>query len=187
MMATGFALFETAIGTCAMAWGDGGIVGTALPEADAWRLRAQCVRRYQGAVEAAVPSALEPTVAEIQALLRGEAADFSAAPLDWSGVGEFERRVYDDCFLIVVGKTKTYGEIARGIGDVSLARAVGNALGRNPFPPIVPCHRVVAANGRTGGFSAPGGVATKFKLLEIERAHTAPADLFGGLAFKPRR
>jgi methylated-DNA-[protein]-cysteine S-methyltransferase len=187
MTATGFALFETAIGTCAMAWGDRGIVGTALPEADAGRLRARFARRYPGAAEAPVPAALQATVAGIQTLLRGEAADFAGAPLDWSGVGEFERRVYDDCFFICVGKTKTYGEIARGIGDVSLARAVGNALGRNPFPPIVPCHRVLAANGKTGGFSAPGGVATKFRLLEIERAHGAPADLFGGLAFQPRR
>ncbi len=186
MNASGFALFETAIGTCAIAWGSGGIVGTALPEADADRLRARFARRYPVAVEAAVPEALAPTVAAIQALLRGEVADFRAAPLDWSGVGEFERRVYSDFVLIYTGKTKTYGEIARGFGDVSLARAVGNALGRNPFPIIVPCHRVLAANGKTGGFSAPGGVATKFRLLEIERAHAAPADLFGGLAFQPR-
>ncbi|BCW90382.1 Methylated-DNA--protein-cysteine methyltransferase [Alphaproteobacteria bacterium SO-S41] len=119
--------------------------------------------------------------------MHAEVVDFADAPLDWSVVGAFERKVYDIARRIAPGETRTYGEIARELGDLALSRAVGQALGANPFPPIVPCHRVLASGGKTGGFSAPGGIETKFRMLEIERAHAAPTDLFGGLAYQPRR
>ena len=90
-----------------------------------------------------------------------------------NGVPEFHQRVYAIAREIQPGRTLSYGEIAARLGDPSLARAVGQALGQNPFPIVVPCHRVLAANGKTGGFSAPGGVSTKLRMLEIERARAS--------------
>jgi methylated-DNA-[protein]-cysteine S-methyltransferase len=124
-------------------------------------------------------------IRDIVRLLAGEAVDLSRVALDMTGVPEFNRQVYAIAREIPPGETMTYGAIARRIGDVTLSRAVGQALGQNPFPIVVPCHRVLAANGKTGGFSARGGVATKMRMLSIERARTGSAptlfDTIGGL------
>ena len=101
------------------------------------------------------------------ALLRGEARDLSAVPLDMEGVSEFDRRVYEIARSIPPGRVLTYGEVASRLG-INNARAIGQSLGRNPIAVIVPCHRVVAADGRLGGFSANGGASTKRRLLAIE-------------------
>jgi methylated-DNA-[protein]-cysteine S-methyltransferase len=126
----------------------------------------------------------------IVAFLSGEAVDLSFAGLDLGGIGDFERRVYDGARSIPPGRTLTYGEIAKRIGEPGASRAVGQALGANPFPIVVPCHRVLGADGKVGGFSARGGVETKVRILDIEKARTtdAPA-LFEELplAVKPRR
>jgi methylated-DNA-[protein]-cysteine S-methyltransferase len=106
----------------------------------------------------------------IVALLSGTATDLSTVPLDMERVPAFDRGVYEVARTIPPGETLTYGEVAARLGDPGAAREVGGALGRNPFAVIVPCHRVIAAGGKTGGFSAPGGVTTKLRLLEIERA-----------------
>jgi methylated-DNA-[protein]-cysteine S-methyltransferase len=107
----------------------------------------------------------------IVALLDGQARDLTDVPLDFDeSVPAFHRRVYDVARTIRPGTTLSYGEIAVRVGEPDAARAVGQALGRNPIPIIVPCHRVLAANGGTGGFSAPGGTATKLQLLAIEGA-----------------
>ena len=106
----------------------------------------------------------------IVALLSGDATDLSAVALDMERVPAFDRRVYEVARTIGPGETLTYGDIAARLGDPGAAREVGQALGRNPFAVIVPCHRVIAAGGKTGGFSANGGVTTKLRLLEIERA-----------------
>lgn len=98
----------------------------------------------------------------------GERVDLSQAPVDMSGVPEFNRRVYELTMSIPPGKTLSYGEIATRLGDPGAARAVGQAMGQNPFAPVVPCHRVVGAAGKLGGFSATGGTATKVRLLAIE-------------------
>lgn len=188
MSATSFALFETALGICGLAWSGQGIAAVALPEDDPARLRARFARKWPEAVESPPPPGLDAVVLAIKALLAGEAADLSAAPLDFGEIGAFERRVYEIALTIPPGRTLTYGEIAARLGDKALSRAVGQALGRNPFPIVVPCHRVLAAGGRTGGFSGPGGVSTKFRLLEIERAHAREEGLFsasGGLALQP--
>lgn len=111
---------------------------------------------------------MRTAIDRVTALLRGERVDLRTLSLDMSDVAEFERDVYVAAREIPPGATLTYGEIARRIGRPTAARDVGVALGRNPFPIIVPCHRVVAANGKTGGFSAVGGVKTKLKLLAIE-------------------
>jgi len=170
MNAQGFALFDTTIGHCGIAWSDGGIVGFQLPEAREADTRSSLRRRFAGAQEIPPPPEVGHAIAGVVALLRGEPVDLSSVPLDMAGVPLFHRRVYEVARGIAPGHTLTYGEIAARLGEPGLARAVGQALGRNPFAIIVPCHRVLAAGGGLGGFSAPGGVETKLKLLAIEGA-----------------
>ena len=167
----GFALFETDAGCCGVSWSARGVTGVQLPEGDAERTRARLKRRFPEAEEGAPPGTVQDAIGRIAALFRGEAADLSRVALDVDDVPRFERRVYEVAREIPPGETLTYGEVAARLEGAGDARAVGTALGRNPFPVIVPCHRVVAAGGKTGGFSARGGVATKLKLLEMERAH----------------
>lgn len=180
-----FALFDTSIGCCAIAWSARGIVGVLLPERDDGATRARLLRRHPGAREAAPPEEVERAIAGIVALLAGKPSDLSDIVLDVTGVPEFNRRVYAVARTIKPGTTLTYGEIAARLGEPD-ARGVGEAMGRNPCPIIVPCHRVVAANGKTGGFSAPGGAVTKRRLLAIEGASAGDPTLFdrhGGLDF----
>jgi methylated-DNA-[protein]-cysteine S-methyltransferase len=179
MMESSFALFDTAIGSCAIAWGERGIHGVQLPEKDTTRTRARMRRRFPRAREAAPPTDVQRVIDGIVALIRGEAVDFSGVTLDMKQLPAFPRRVYEVVRTIPCGATLTYGEIAKRLGVPAEAREVGEAMGRNPFPIIVPCHRVLAAGGKLGGFSAPGGVATKRRLLAIEGARaTAGPDLF---------
>jgi len=170
MTASGFALFDTAIGRCGIAWGECGVAGVQLPEAGEAETRARMFHRFPAAGETAPPPVVQQAVERIVALLRGEASDLSTVALDMDGVPEFHRRVYDTARTIPPGGTLSYGDIARRVGAPGAARAVGQALGRNPFPIVVPCHRVLAAGGRIGGFSAQGGVATKRRMLAIESA-----------------
>ncbi len=165
-----YAVFETAIGRCAIVWGERGVKGFHLPQADPAQTRERVERRFAGARESTPPPAIRQTMEDVIALLRGEVVDLSAVPLDLEGVPEFDRRVYAVARSIPPGRTLTYGEIAARLGEPHAARAVGQALGSNPVAVIVPCHRVLAAGGRAGGFSAPGGVDTKRRLLEIEQA-----------------
>jgi methylated-DNA-[protein]-cysteine S-methyltransferase len=167
---TSYTLFETAIGWAGLAWGDKGLVGAYLPEADRETARKSFLRRFPEAAEAAPTPMVEGTIAAIRALLTGEPADLTHVPIDLARVPEFNARVYEIARAIPPGETLTYGEIAVKLGDRLLARDVGAALGRNPWPIVVPCHRVTAAGGKLGGFSARGGVNTKVKLLAIEGA-----------------
>jgi len=164
-----YTLFETAIGLCGLAWNERGIIGFQLPEDDASRMRGRIARRFPGIAEAPPPAEIRAIIADVTALLRGEARDLSAVPLDLKGVPDFDRRVYEIARLIPPGRVLTYGTIASRLG-IDNARAIGQALGRNPIAVIVPCHRVVAADGKLGGFSAHGGAATKRRLLAIENA-----------------
>ena len=170
MTTSGFALFDTAIGRCAIAWGDRGVAGVQLPEAGEVETRARMLHRFPAAGEAAPPAEVQQAIDRMAALLRGEASDLSTVALDMDGVPEFHRRVYEAARTIPPGKTLSYGDIARRVGVPGAARAVGQALGRNPFPIVVPCHRVLAAGGKIGGFSAQGGVETKRRMLAIEGA-----------------
>ena len=173
MTQSAFTLFDTAIGACAIAWGERGVVGVWLPEQDAAATRGRISRRLPDAREASPTPDVQRTIEAIVDLLAGAPSNLTAVSLDMDGVPEFNRRVYAIAREIQPGRTLSYGEIAARLGDPSQARAVGQALGQNPFPIVVPCHRVLAANGKTGGFSAPGGVSTKLRLLEIERARAS--------------
>ena len=168
--ADGFTLFDTTIGRCAVAWNEHGIVGVQLPEADEQRTARRAQRRWPGAPVTTAPDAVQSTINAIVALLRGEQVDLTSVVLDDSGSAEFNRRVYAVARSIPPGSTLTYGDIAKRLGEPGAARAVGQALGANPFAIIVPCHRVIAAHGKMGGFSAGGGVSTKQQMLAIEGA-----------------
>ena len=148
-------------------------VAVQLPGASEARTRDRIARMFPEAQETAPPPEVGVTIAAIAALLRGEPVDLSGSILDESRVPEFHRRVYAIARAIPAGRTLTYGEVAGRLGDPGAARAVGQALGENPFPIVVPCHRVLAAHGKLGGFSAPGGTTTKLKLLRIEGAEAA--------------
>lgn len=163
-----FAVFETPIGTCGIAWHDGALIGVQLPEGDSVATRARLRRRFPSAHEASPSTDMAAVVERIIALLSGERVDLTSVAVDMDGLPEFDRDVYTAARAIPPGATLTYGEIAKRIGRPGAARDVGSALGRNPFAIVVPCHRVVAANGKTGGFSAGGGVETKLRLLAIE-------------------
>ena len=167
-----FSLFDTAIGRCALAWNDRGLLAVRLPELSEALTRANLLARRPGLQESTEgwPDFVVQAVASMQAHLAGEPRDLRQVPLDWSGVHDFESRVYRATRALDPGQTCTYGEMAHALGEPAALRAVGQALGRNPWPLVVPCHRVLAAGGRLGGFSAPGGNETKRRLLVLEAA-----------------
>lgn len=164
----GAALFETKIGLCGVAWGERGVVAMQLPEASGAEVLARLRARAPEAAEVPPPATVQQAIDGVVALLRGELVDLSSIVLDMRGVPAFHQRVYELTRAIAPGQTRSYGEIATALGSPGASRAVGQALGRNPFAPIVPCHRVLSAGRRPGGFSASGGVTTKLKMLELE-------------------
>jgi methylated-DNA-[protein]-cysteine S-methyltransferase len=183
----GLHIFDTPIGPCGIAWGPRGVTAVSFPERDV----AQTEKRLRQKCPQAKPA--EPTpqirnaIADILALLSGEKRDLAHIPVDDSATPDFNRRVYALARAIPPGQTKSYGDIAKALGDPLLARDVGTALGQNPTPIIVPCHRVLAANGKTGGFSAPGGVDTKMRVLTIEGAQPGGPTLFDDLPLARKR
>jgi methylated-DNA-[protein]-cysteine S-methyltransferase len=181
-----FALFDTAIGACGIVWTTRGVAGVQLPEASEPATRKRVLRRFAGAQEAPPPPEVQRAIDGIAALLRGEARDLTDVTIDNEGVPAFNARVYAIARTIPPGRTLTYGEIAERLGDRTFARDVGQALGQNPCPIIMPCHRILAASGKTGGFSAPGGVVTKLRLLTIEGAQPNGPTLFGHLPLVAR-
>lgn len=193
-MTAGLALFDTDIGRCGIAWGDHGLLGVQLPEATEARTLSRLAQKAPRAREIAMPDHVRQACDAMAELLRGAARDLTFVAVDMEQVPAFNRSVYDIARTIAPGETLTYGDIATRLGDKLLSRAVGKALGENPFPIVIPCHRVLAANGKTGGFSANGGVATKFRMLAIERARIAshasedaPMLFDPGLSIAPQR
>ena len=186
MSGPGFALFETAIGHCGIVWSERGIAGVQLPESGERATRRRVLARFPAARAAVPPAHVRRTIDDIVALLGGERKELGQAILDSEAVPNFNRRVYDVARTIPPGGTLSYGAIAERLGDRNLARDVAQALGQNPFPIIVPCHRVMAAGGKTGGFSAPGGVRTKLRLLSIEGAQPGGPTLFAELPLAAR-
>ena len=174
-----YCLVDTALGTFGLGWTDGGVRRVALPGASA----ADAESRMLGLGAVAADPWREMAMLEerLVGYAAGEAEDFADVDLDLSGVPEFNRRCYDDIRRLGWGQTTTYGAIARRLGDVALSRAVGAAMGANPIPLIVPCHRVLASDGRTGGFSAPGGVTAKMRMLALEDAAAPDGQLSLGV------
>ena len=174
------ALLDTAIGRCGLAWHQDAVVGFSLPCASDAATTSRLRRRFPGAEPAEPPAWIARVIARVQAHLAGTPDDLADVPVDLRREPDLHQRVYAITRAIPPGATLTYGEVARQLGDLQLARAVGQALGANPVPVIVPCHRVLAASGAMHGFSAPGGVETKYTLLAIEgAAAAAQLGLFG--------
>lgn len=171
-----YTLFDTAFGRCALAWNGHALTAVRLPDHSDALTRANLLARQPDAVQSLEdtpeaepwPRFVAHAVQSIRAHLAGQPHDLRDLPLDWHGVQPFETRVYTAARALDPGQTCTYGEMANAIGEPGAMRAVGQALGHNPWPLVVPCHRVLAAGGRLGGFSAPGGSETKRRLLVLE-------------------
>lgn len=169
----GYALFDTPVGRCGVAWTSRGLRAVQLPEADDDATRARLLARAPGAREGTPPPPVRRALAAIARVLAGGKDTLEALPLDLEGVPAFHAEVYRAARAVPPGETVTYGALAERLGSPGAARAVGQALGRNPFALVVPCHRVTAAKGRLGGFSAAGGLGTKARLLALEGAPSA--------------
>jgi methylated-DNA-[protein]-cysteine S-methyltransferase len=175
MSARGYALFPTAIGVCGLAWSEAGVSTVCFPERTQAATTARLSRRASDLNEANPPPAIAEVIGAITALLEGGRTDLTAIALDMDGIEPPERSILQAARLIPPGATMTYGELAAAAGQPGAARVVGAAMARNRFPIVVPCHRVLAAGGGFGGFSAPGGLESKARLLTIERAATSDA------------
>lgn len=163
-----YALFGTPIGWCGVAWSGDTVVGTQLPGGGVADTRRRLEDRFPGATGGTPPGAIQAAIDHMVASLRGEADDLVDVPLALGALPPFQRRVLEVVRTIPAGETMSYGEVAAAVGSPGAARAVGQALGRNPFPVAVPCHRVLAADGRIGGFTAEGGVSVKARMLAAE-------------------
>lgn len=164
-------VFPTAFGQAAIVWHDAGITGFLLPVDDAAACAATLVRCHRSEAAGEIPAWVGEIVERARRHFAGVPQDFSDARLDWACVSEFQRDVYKYTCQVKPGRTCSYGDIARQMGlPPASARAVGTALGNNPWPLLVPCHRVVSASGKMTGFSAPGGIRTKARLLALEGA-----------------
>jgi methylated-DNA-[protein]-cysteine S-methyltransferase len=166
-------IFDTAIGPCGVAWTARGLVGVQLPEKDGAATERRLAAKAASAGAAEPPPSVAAVVADIKRYLAGEPVDFSNVAVDLSNLDPFRQRLYETMRSLPWGRTTTYGELARQLGstDWEGARDVGEAMGRNPVPVVIPCHRVLAAGGKLGGFSAHGGAKTKAKLLALEGVH----------------
>ena len=160
----------TAIGECGIVWSDSGVCGVQLPEVSGDATRERLRRHWPDATDAPPTPAVSRAIEGITSLLSGTPDAMSDVEVDLGAVSDFRRGVYEIARTVTPGHTVTYGEIASRLGQPHAAREVGQALGANPVPLIVPCHRVLAAGGKLGGFSASGGVTTKSRLLAIEGA-----------------
>jgi methylated-DNA-[protein]-cysteine S-methyltransferase len=176
MSAPSFTLFDTPIGVCSLVWKDDRIVGLRLPEASPAATRARIARRWSGAEEqTSLPPEMQAVIDRVLALLAGGKVDLSDVALDFGDAPEFHKRAYAVARTVPPGQTITYGEIAKRLGEPHESREVGQAMGKNPIAIIMPCHRVLGADGKMGGFSANGGVAIKRRILEIEGASALSA------------
>ena len=170
---TSYALFATPIGECGLAWNARGICAVQLPEASSAATRARLLRKAPRARSATPPPVIKRAISAILRLLNGKSHELGSLALDYGDASEFHRRVCEAARAIPAGQTLSYGELAAKLGQPGAARAVGSVMARNALPIIVPCHRVMAAGGRAGGFSAHGGINTKLRMLRIEGARVA--------------
>jgi methylated-DNA-[protein]-cysteine S-methyltransferase len=168
--ATHHHLFDTALGECGVAWNSRGLVGVQLPEKDRGQTELRLAVKCRSTDAADVPPWVQSVISDIQRYLAGQPVDFSAVTVDLGGIDAFRQKLYAALRGIGPGRTVTYGELAKQLGLTGWegARDVGEAMGKNPMPIVIPCHRVLAAGGKPGGFSAYGGTGTKQKLLALE-------------------
>ena len=171
---TGSAVFETALGFMGLAWSEKGVTRLFLAEKSRDAIERRLSRAFGTAPAQRIPPWVEDLVAAIRAYAAGDEVDFSAVPVDLTGVDAFRLAIYDAARKLGFGETTTYGELAKRAGHGGLPRETGAALGANPVPLIIPCHRIVAAGGKIGGFSAPGGSASKERMLTLEGVHLGP-------------
>jgi methylated-DNA-[protein]-cysteine S-methyltransferase len=168
-----YTIFDTAIGRCGIAWGHLGVMGVQLPEAREIETRGRMLRQYPDAREQRPPRNVEIAIEGMVALLRGNPADLSEVTLDMTGIHVFNQRVYEITRAIPRGETRTYGEVAGRLGAPSAAHSVAQAIARNPFMIIVPCHRVLEAGSYADRISPNGGSISKRMLLSIEGARSS--------------
>jgi methylated-DNA-[protein]-cysteine S-methyltransferase len=171
MAGRGYTIFDTMIGRCGIAWGDSGVIGVQLPEAREIETRRRLFRLYPEARELRPPLNVELAIEGIVALLRGEAADLSEVMLDMTGIPAFNARVYQFTRTVPRGETRTYGEVASSLRATGAVHSVAQAISRNPFMIVVPCHRVLEAGGYADKISPNGGTISKRRLLSIEGAN----------------
>ena len=171
MAGRGYTIFDTMIGRCAIAWGDSGVIGVQLPEAREIETRRRLFRLYPEARELRPPLNVELAIEGIVALLRGEAADLSEVMLDMTVIPAFDARVYAFTRTIPRGETRSYGEVATSLRASGAVHSVTQAIARNPFMIVVPCHRVLEAGGYADKISPHGGTISKRRLLSIEGAN----------------
>jgi methylated-DNA-[protein]-cysteine S-methyltransferase len=165
-----YCIFETAGGFCGIAWTDGGIARFQLPTQSAAATEQRLLRRIPGATPAVPTPEVASLVSEVKRYFEGEAVDFSATRLDLRDQDEFNAQIYAAARRVGWGRTTTYGALATEVGaGREAARGVGQAMANNPVALIIPCHRVLAAGGKLGGFSAPGGSDAKLRMLELEQ------------------
>lgn len=166
---TGYVVFKTAAGPCGLAWSPDGLTQVQLPEATPAATEARLARR-SGAPPCDAPPAWIAGIADrMRSYFEGVENDFTDVTLDLRGISAFNARVYSALRAFGWGQATSYGALANAISEPGAARAIGAAMGANPWPLIVPCHRVLAASGRIGGFSAHGGQDTKRHMLQLER------------------
>ncbi|WP_426421406.1 methylated-DNA--[protein]-cysteine S-methyltransferase [Bradyrhizobium genosp. A] len=171
MVGRAYTIFDTAIGRCGIIWSSTGVVAVQLPEAREIDTRRRIFAVHPEAREQAIPLNTELAIEGIVALLQGSDPDFSDVSLDAGGVPAFDRRVYEHACTIPRGETRTYHEIAKALGTSGAAHSVAQAISRNPYMVIVPCHRVLEAGGYADRISPYGGVISKRRLLALEGAH----------------
>jgi methylated-DNA-[protein]-cysteine S-methyltransferase len=170
MAGRGYAIFDTMIGRCGIAWSDVGVVGVQLPEVREIETRRRLFQLYPHARELRPPLNVEIAIDGIATLLRGEPGDLSDVTLDMSGIHAFNARVYDFTRTIPRGETRTYGEVATHLRASGAVHSVAQAIAKNPFMIIVPCHRVLEAGNYADKISANGGTISRRRLLSIEGA-----------------
>lgn len=162
-------LFDTDVGVCALAWNSSGLTGVQFPEASPEQTEARLSSRAGSVRATDLPDAIATCAQKMRDYFSGAETDFRDVALDMRGLSDFHVRVYTALRETGWGQATSYGALAAAVGEPGAARAIGAAMGANPWPLIVPCHRVLAANGKIGGFSAPGGRATKRRMLQLER------------------
>jgi len=170
----GHAVLETVIGFMGIAWSEKGLIRLCLPERSRESVERRLMRHAGVSADTKQPQWVVDLIASIKAYAAGEDVDFSGVPVDLDGIDDFRLAIYDAARKLGYGETTTYGELAKRAGQPGLPRETGAALGANPVPLVIPCHRILAAGGKIGGFSAPGGSATKEKMLAMEGVRVGP-------------